>query len=416
MKRDMHAPAINSILRNFPLIGWLSYDFAASAYTFAIATLFLPLYYTGYILPFENTTTIWGLMVLSSYAIIAIIGPMLGAYADRLSIQTPIFRSALIIISFLIYALIFVDKLSLIGAIALFILMNVCFGVAAFLYDSHLITATSKKKNITLLSGIAWALGYLGGPLCVWIVFISLGNAFPEKPETYKLAFKIVSIFYLMFSVPVFLLIREPSSQKTKTKPFLKIRQNYKAHKPFLLFLTAMFFISEGAITVIYFASIYSKEVLGFTIYDTASWLGFGQIIGIFSTVGFAILANRTNEIKVLMLCSMIWILALVLITCVTSKILYYGVAFLVGLVIGSIPSISRGYIGKIIPLENRGEAYGMTSTVTRFAALFGPLSYILTSSIFGERYAILAPVPFFIIGILVLVIIQRLGTQSSIL
>lgn len=414
MKPSVQARASNKSLLNLSLIGWLSYDFAASAYTFTIVTLFLPLYYTEYILPFENTTTIWGLMVLSSYAIISIIGPALGAYADKLSIQTPIFRSSVVMIALLIFALIFLDKLNLSAAIALFILLNVFFGIAAFLYDCHLITVTNEKENITSLSGIAWALGYIGGPLSVLIIFISLGGAFPEKSETYKLVFKIVSLFYFIFSLPILFLIGRSNRSEINSKIPHKIRKNWSKHKSFLLFLAAMFFMSEGAITVMYFASIYSKNVLGFTIYDTALWLGFGQVIGVFATIGLAVLANRTNEIKILILCSIIWVMALILMTLVTSKTLYYAVAFLVGIVIGSIPSIARGHVGKIVPTENRAEAYGLTSTVTRFAAIFGPLSYILASSTFGERYAMLAPVPFFITGILTLIFIQRLEFKKA--
>ena len=240
------------------------------------------------------------------------------------------------------------------------------------------------------------------------LIFISLGSTFPDEEETYEIVFKIISLFYFVFSLPVFFLIGRTDELKVSNKSIQKIRGNWSEHNPFILFLAAIFFTSEGAITVIYFASIYSKEVLGFTIFDTALWLGFGQIVGIFSTIGLAALANRTDELKVLILCSIIWILALILITLTTSKTLYYAVAFLVGLVIGSIPSIARGYVGKIIPIENRAEAYGLTSTVTRFAAIFGPLSYILVAGLYGQLYAILAPVPFFIIGIFILIFIHR--------
>jgi MFS-type transporter involved in bile tolerance (Atg22 family) len=51
----------------------------------------------------------------------------------------------------------------------------------------------------------------------------------------------------------------------------------------------------------------------------------------------------------------------------------YYVIASLTGLVIGSTPALSRGYLSKIIPPEKRAELFGFNALASRIAALIGP-------------------------------------------
>ena len=82
----------------------------------------------------------------------------------------------------------------------------------------------------------------------------------------------------------------------------------------------------------------------------------------------------------------------------------FFGVAALIGVVLGGIQALSRSLYGSMIPEEASAEFYGFYSVFSKFSAMWGPLLFALISGATGSgRPAILAIIVFFIVGAAVL-------------
>jgi UMF1 family MFS transporter len=115
-------------------------------------------------------------------------------------------------------------------------------------------------------------------------------------------------------------------------------------------------------------------------------------------------LAEKVGEIKLLILCSILWIVISILIFFSRDYVSFRIVAYLTGIVIGSTPAIARGFFGKIIPVEKRAEFFGFNTFAGRIATLIGPLIFGIVSSLWNMRIAVLTVIPFFIVGAILLV------------
>lgn len=401
-------------------LAWSAYDFANSAYALVVMTLFYPLFFIEHVAVGENGQATWGIAVSISLLLVAITAPIIGSLSDGWNNRKILLRLITILLPFLIAGIAFSGNVPHTIGILMFIVTNAFFGLALFLYDSQLIDARPTRENITFLSGIGWAIGYIGGPLCVLIIYFVLKQSVPETLEEYRLAFLIVAVFFALIAIPsVFLMSPEVNSGANATnekEKLLWLFRTFKHNKHIITFLAAIYLVSDGLITVVYFISIYSKEELGLSLSEIVFFLTVVQLVGIFATIFFSYLAQKVGEIRILILCALIWCMIVVLLYSTKNPDTFYLIALLTGLVVGSTPAIARGYLARITPTQHRAEVFGFNAFASRFASIIGPLIFVVISAKYGMRPAMLSIIPFFLLGMVLLFTVQQIWSDSTIL
>src|SRR5947209_6328300 len=157
--------------------GWYFYDWANSAFSTTVVTLFLGPYLTslaksaadaaGYVYPIGITVdarSFWSYAVGLSVILQVLVLPVVGAIADygrrkREALMFTAYFGALVTM-----AMFFLDGPRYLLGGVLFILSNVSFGASIVIYNSFLpeIAGPDERDRV---SSTGWGIGYLGGGL-----------------------------------------------------------------------------------------------------------------------------------------------------------------------------------------------------------------------------------------------------------
>lgn len=389
---------------------WAMYDFGNSAYALIVMTIFFPLFFAEYIVPGRLTTALWGGSVALSILLVGLIAPLLGAFTDREAKRKSYFVLFSIIAITGTMVLPLAAHIPSYLGILIFVIVNSAFGIALSLYDSFIVVVPQEKKVLTTLSGIGFAIGYIGGPLCLGIAWFLMGGKLPTEILDYRILFIVTGFFFFVCSLPAYFYLPKDETNQVPSNglnSFHTIRETLRSSynmKHIFVFLFAMYFIMDGLTTVVYFVSLFAKVSLGFSIEQIVVLLLTVQFVGIFATAFMCWIAEKFGEIKLLIFCSIIWIVIIFLIFFFSSYKSFLYISALTGIVIGSTPAIARGFFGKIIPAEKRAELFGFNTLASRIATLIGPVIFGIVASLWNMRIALLTVLPFFIIGVILLV------------
>jgi UMF1 family MFS transporter len=390
--------------------GWVLYDFGNSAYALLVMTLFYPLFFSSYVAPGASSATAWGLSVSVSILLAGIVSPLLGAYTDQMGRRKSFFTlfGALSIIG--IFILPFAGRGGPWLGAAAFVAVNSAFGIALSLYDSFVVVVPSKKTSPTMLSGVGWSLGYVGGLACLGLAYLVAGRVLPSSEPSYVSYFLVAGIFFFVCAIPTYLTLPNddgpsPGAVRQRVASFRKVWLTLKSreHRHLLIFLLAMYFVMDGVTTIVYFTSLYAQDALGFNIGQVVWLLVIVQLVAIPATVGLAWLADRWGEVRTLVVSTCLWVTLLVMIYFATSYGFFMIISVLTGFAVGSSPAIARGYLAKKIPPDQRAEFFGFNTFVGRMAALLGPLAFGVVASAAGMRAAVWSILPFFLAGLILL-------------
>ena len=400
---------------------WAFYDWGNSAFPTIMMTAVLPIYYFNVLagdLPEHLRTAYWGYTSAMAMTIIALVGPMVGALGDLMQRKKPfiVLGTAIGMIFSIMLATLSGGDWWL-GSLY-FILGNIGFALAEIFYDS-LLPFIAKEKEVTRVSTAGYAVGYLGGGLCLVIClgFIQAPTVFglADAGEGVRAAFLCVAFWWGLFTIPLLRNIPEPPAQ-TEKKPFhllLPIQNNIETlkkirlHKNVFLFLLAYWAYSDGIGTVIKMATIYGKEV-GIGTSDLIGAIVMVQFLGVPFTFAFGGIADKFGPKPSLCLALSVYAFICIIAFFMTAGWQFWVLAFLLSMVQGAAQAISRSVFTSLIPKEQAGEFFGFFSVSSRFAGIIGPLLFGFLSQITGSsRHSILAIVLLFILGMFILLKVE---------
>lgn len=187
---------------------WYMYDFGNSAYAAVILLAVFSKYFVEVVAADSKLpgTTLWNYAVMIAAVIVAILSPVLGTIAD-FSKSKKKFLFVFTIMSVVFTGLLFfVRKGDILAAVIFFILAETGYRAAQVFYDALLVDI-STPENIGKVSGNGWAMGMLGGIVCLIIVLIPIQVIKGELMV--RLAFLITALFYLISAIPTFLLVKQ---------------------------------------------------------------------------------------------------------------------------------------------------------------------------------------------------------------
>jgi UMF1 family MFS transporter len=404
-------------------LAWVSYDFANSAFHLIIPTVLFPLYFKAMLVNgISSSDFAWSLTVSLPVLLVGLISPFIGAYIDNNHNNRKFFIGvtvATITLNFLLGVINpAYNKLN----IAIFSLCLLFFNLSQFSYDAFL-PSQQRGKGVASLSGIGWGTGYLGGILCMMpILLITKGKTLPADYNAYQLGFLIVSVFYIIFTLPSFFFIKSNISddkqaniiQENPYKKVISSLKNWKQNRHIFIFLIAFYLINDGLSTLVYFTSLFASTTLNMPTSEILISFLVVQLIGVPATILFCQLSEKVGYMKVFVSTIILWILLGIAFVLVETTMQFYVLSFFVGLVIGTTPALARAIISSY--LENRKdsvEIFGFNSMASRTSSVFGPLLFGVVSTIFqSQKMGLLSLTLFFSLGLILLFYQKKKNTN----
>lgn len=409
------------------ILAWSLYDWANSAFATTIMAAFFPIFFNDYwSVGSETTVTTARLAFANSIGsiLVAVMAPVLGAIADQSTAK----KKFLFFFAYL--GIVMTFGLYLVGqgnwqmAILLYVLAAIGFSSSNIFYDS-LLTGVASEKKMDIVSTFGFSMGYLGGG-----VLFALNVAMTLYPETFglsgqaeavRVSFISVAIWWAVFSIPIFLFVKEPENRSTSSESsskstnlllsgFQQVAQTFgeiKQRKHLFLFLLAYFLYIDGVDTIVRMSVDYGRS-LGFETSDLISALLLTQFIGFPAAIAFGFLGNKIGTKRAIFIAIGVYLFITIWGGFIQVKQEFYLVAATIGLVQGGIQGLSRSLYGRMIPLEKSAQYFGFYNMVGKSAAIFGPLlmggTGLLVQSLgygsnFATRLSIISVALLFIVG-----------------
>jgi UMF1 family MFS transporter len=406
--------------RKFKIFIWTLFDFANTSFSVLILT-------TAYSVYFREIVTgnsqigdfLWGLAFSISMFIVAFISPFLGAIADHSSNK----KFFLFIFTILCITstglMFFVERGDILLGMVLLILANIGFEGGLVFYDAFLPEITT-ERSYGRVSGYGFAMGYVGSFMSLLVAYPFLKGEFAEwNLFNVRLSFIVAASFFLFFSLPFFIVIKERKIEIDDKVSYLKVGiervkstfTNARKYSNIGKFLLSYFIYADGINTVIIFASIFARHTLNFSLVEILTFFLTVQSTAILGSVVFGIIADSIGQKKTLSITLLLWVITAIGAYFCVDKTTFYIIGFIAGAAMGSSQSTSRSLMSKIIPPSKKTEFFGFYSFFGKSSAILGPLVFGAVSSLTGsQRVAVISVALFFVVG---LILLQRVREEK---
>ena len=395
---------------------WIAYDAGNSAFATTVVAAFFPIFYLEFwasTMPKVEASIYLNWTLVIGNTLILLSGPVIGAYTDINRSTKSALNIFTIIGALFVGSLFFIDVGSWLYALIFFGIANYCFCVAQIPYDK-ILTKITTPNNFSIISNQGYAWGYFGGGAL--FLLNALMSIYPSsfglasQAEAIRVSFLMVSIWWLLFLIPLFLNFKEIKTQQhsisvfnSSFKNIFNTLKSVYQYKNAFLFLIAFFLFIDGAHTVIYLASTFALN-LGLETSSIIQALILVQFVAFPATLLWGYVANKYGDKLVLYITIASYICIIVYSTTLSSAFEFYLLAAWVGFVQGGIQGSSRGMFGKLIPKEKAGEFFGLYNVMGRAGAILGTLMVGTLLTLYGNvRIALLPIAVLFIIGGLLL-------------
>jgi len=403
------------------VLAWMLYDFANTAYTVMIVTFVYGVYFKAIVCrgqPWGDF--LWGLNATLSLVLVAAAAPVLGAMADHArgkKFFLFIFTLVCVVFSALLF---FVQAGMVLHGMLLFIAANIGFQGALVFYNSFLPELAPEDK-VNLISGLGWGVGYVGAIIVVLLSGPFLSGGFAEENLiNVRLTFILQSLFYLIFSVPVFVWLKDRGLGSERLRPdWAIVRAGFsrlgrtltsvRRYRELFKFLIAYFIYIEGVTTVIYFATIYASDSLGFTLRELILFYVVVQSAGIVGALVFGYAADRFRPRRTVAFTLLIWFGVTTAAFLSDSKFVFWFIGAAAGVAMGASQCVSRSMMAMMTPRSKVAEFFGFYGVFGKLSAAVGPFVFGSISALTGsQRTAMLSVGAFFLIGLIVLMTVDE--------
>jgi UMF1 family MFS transporter len=406
------------ILTRRPVVAWALYDWANSAFATTVMAGFFPLYFKQYWnagVPATESTFRLGLANGGASLLIALLAPIMGAIADKGGARVRLLALFTVLGAAMTAALYFVPRGDWAAAALLYAGASIGFWSGCQFNDS-LITDVADPPEYDLVSAYGFSLGYLGGGVLflVNVIMVTQPQLFgiADASDAVRLSFVTVAAWWLLFSVPILLFVRERTL--TAPLPFVAaIRAGFRElavtlrhlrnDRTLLWFLLAYWFYIDGVNTIIKMAVDYGLS-LGLEQKSLISALLIVQFVGFPAALAFGWLGDRIGARAGIFIAIAVYAGVSLYAYFLDSERDFFVLAVVIGLVQGGIQSLSRSLYGRLVPPGKAGEFFGFYNMIGKAAAVLGPL---LTGTVAlltrDSRLAIVSIVVLFVIGALFL-------------
>jgi MFS transporter, UMF1 family len=422
------------------IFGWAMYDWANSAFSTTVGTVFLGPYIASLAATAaqaypDGLARFFGIPVAPDsflpYCISFSVGlqvlflPILGAIADYSHLRKRMMQIFAFIGAISTILMFFViGDLWWLGGL-LFIIANLAFGAAIVFYNAYLPDIASEDQR-DRVSSYGWAMGYLGGGILLALnlaFFIFSEDLGVPGDLAVRINLASAGIWWMGFSFLTWSRLKPrhaarplPAGQTYVSIGFKQLGKTFRELKHFpetLKYLLAYFLYNDGIQTVIAVTSTFAaapliRGGLGLPQDTLIAVILMVQFVAFGGALFWGKLAGWIGAKQSIIVSLVIW----------SGVVIYaYGglkgenriaeffiLGIFIALVLGGSQAISRSLFAQMIPKGKEAEFYSFYEVSERGTSWTGPLIFGLANQMFGSlRYGILALIFYFIAGLIVL-------------
>ncbi|MCK9480784.1 MAG: MFS transporter [Bacteroidia bacterium] len=406
------------------------YDWANSVYSLTITTAIFPIYFENvsksiFIFNRElQNTALYSFILSISFLLVAFINPLLSGLADVGGFRKKFMTFFTLLGSIACIGLYFFTQNTLWIGITGFATATVGYAGSLVFYNAYL-PQIATPDRFDKLSAHGYAMGYIGSVILLVINLLCISYyetlGFQDSLSAIRFAFLTVGVWWGAFGL--FAISRLPNDSKNNIQSqwllkgykeanstFLKIRKN-----PVLFrFLLSFFFYSMGVQTVMYIATLFGVVELQLVSDRLILVILIIQLVAIAGAYFFAYLSKMFGVIMSISIMIMLWMLVCLGAYFTTTEWEFYGLAVLVGSIMGGIQSQSRSAFAAFIPTNETKHLttyFSFYELAEKFSIVLGTLSYgILIEITGGMRNSIILLIVFFIIASVLTIKVRKLS------
>lgn len=411
---------------------WYFYDWAASAFSTTVVTVFLGPYLTdvaqraaggesGYVHPLGipvRAESFFPYVIAVSVVLQVLILPLVGAIADRTQRKKPLLAAFAYVGAGATMSMYFLEgDRYLLGGILL-IVANIAFGAAVVVYNSFLPEIAAPDDRDTV-SSRGWAFGYLGGGLLLALNLVlytlrdSLGVS---EGVAVRISLLSAGLWWAAFTVIPLRRLRSHQGGHTDEEGaralaggFRQLRATLADSRRYpktLLFLAAYLLFNDGIQSVIALSATFGDKELGLS-QDT---LIVAILLVQFVAFGGALLLGRLARVygakRVVLVSLVVWtgVVVAAYFLPAGKPGVFFALALAIGVVLGGTQALARSLFSQLIPRGKEAAYFGLYEISERGTSWLGAFLFGLSLQWTGSyRVAILSLVVFFVAGAIVL-------------
>jgi UMF1 family MFS transporter len=416
-------------------VGWYFYDWASSAFSTTVVTVFLGPYLTavtqnaadadGYVQPFGIPVlagAFFPYMVSLSVGLQVVFLPMLGAIADYTNLKRQLLAFFAYLGAFATMALFFVQGNNYLLGGLLFLVANVALGASIVFYNAFLPEIASPEDR-DRVSSQGWGLGYLGGGLLLLLNLLFVQMGAPALGMSTATAARIclasAGVWWAVFTLIPLTRLRErqprkrlPSGARYLSIGFQQLWHTLRQLRRLphtLLFLAAYLLYNDGIQTVIALAAQFAAQELQMAQASLVQVILLVQFVAFFGALGFGYVARWLGAKRAILLSLVIWLGVIVYTyALLRTEGQFFLLAAVIALVLGGSQALSRSLFSQMIPRGQEAEYFSLYEVSERGTSWLGPLIFGLSLQQTGSyRLSILSVAIFIGAGLLLLPLVN---------
>lgn len=410
--------------------GWYFYDWANSAFSTTVVTVFLGPYLTtitkaaadaqGFVYPLGikvNAGSFFPYIVSLSVLLQVIFLPVLGAITDYSHRKRQMMALFAYLGAFTTMGMYFLQGTHYLLGGLLFLIANLSFGASVVFYNAFL-PEIARPEERDSVSSMGWALGYLGGGLLLMmnLVLVSKAGAFGlETGQAVRISLASAGVWWAIFTIIPLVALK--SRQPVRSLPphasyltigFRQLRSTLSRTSNYpqtMLFLAAYLLYNDGIQAVITLSSQFGQEELGLPISTLTTVILMVQFVAFLGSILFNYIAKGVGARNAIMVSLVIWTGTLVYAYgFLQTESQFFILAAVIAIVLGGSQALSRSVYSMMIPKGREAEYFSLYEISERGTSWLGPLLFGLSLQFTGSyRIAIGSLVIFFIAGVILL-------------
>ncbi len=399
-------------------LSWSLYDFSNTIFSMNIATLFFAVWLVRDV---GATNTMAALASSISSVLVVLSIPLFGAISDATQRRKPwvVGFTLTAVTMTIVMGIVGQTMIPLVGEavtnpsvssytlaglpafaiLAAFILANWAYQGAMPFYNAMMFELVPPNE-VGRLSGLGTALGYVGSIVGVLLVspffngampvvgdlsagFVDLLRKVPFTSHGGRVStFVPTAILFLLFSLPLILFCRDhnarPDRKRVEWKEaFAGVVQTVRDSKKYpgaLRFLLASFLYQDAIGTIIQYMALYAVMAMGF---EKGAEVTLFVVLTIPAAIGsyfIGRLVDRIGPKRSLVFVIAAWVVLLVAMVIVPSRMAFWVVGGAIGLIFGGVATAERPLLLTLVPDVEAARFFSLMVLSSRAAAIAGPL------------------------------------------
>lgn len=426
-------------------------------YTLVLTFLFAPYFANVVIGDPVRGQALWGYAIGAAGLVVALVSPVLGAVADASGRRKPwiaVFSVGLVLG---LLGLWFAEPgggASLVAVIAAVVLATVSVEFATVFYNAVMPGLVSRDR-LGRLSGIGWAIGYVGGLASLVILagllipdstsgrtLLGLAPLLPVETATHegdRLVGPFCALWYVLFVIPFFWFTPDATAStgpvrasvvREGLRRLVETAKNARAYAGVLRFLVARMLYVDGLGAIFAFGGVYAASLFDWRAVELGM---FGIILTIAGTIGALIggvLDDRRGAKSVILLALTVLIFATVGVVSIdrervlfvfevapavpdrpfgsVGEQVYLFFAVLIGLAAGPLQAASRSLFARLAPPDMMTKFFGLFAFSGKITSFAAPLLIGAVTTLSGsQRLGVAVVLAFLLAGFAIMRTVQ---------